>query len=343
MSAAKTVFRPLDGILLLDKPAGYSSNQALQDVRRLFRAEKGGHTGALDPLATGLLPLCLGETTKIAGLLLGGRKAYRARIRLGASTDTDDADGLVLRERPVPALDRAAVEAALVPFTGRIRQRPPIYSALKQGGEPLYTKARRGEAIDVPERDVDVHAIELIDLDLDLDGAALTLEVTCGSGTYIRSLARDLGEALGCGGHITALRRSWVEPFRGARAYTLGDLQTVAETQGEAALEALLLPVETGLLHWPAVTVDAEQGRRLGMGQTVDGGESGLKALLQGARSVAGPSGPRLTQPPAGGPSGPTVLAVNLLDRTGRSLGLGELSQDGKLRAKRLFRWASAC
>jgi len=110
---AKTVFRPLDGILLLDKPAGYSSNQALQDVRRLFRAEKGGHTGALDPLATGLLPLCFGEATKIAGLLLGGRKAYRARIRLGSTTDTDDADGLVLRERPVPALDRAAVEAAL--------------------------------------------------------------------------------------------------------------------------------------------------------------------------------------------------------------------------------------
>ena len=115
---AKTVFRPLDGILLLDKPAGYSSNQALQDVRRLFRAEKGGHTGALDPLATGLLPLCFGEATKIAGLLLGGRKAYRARIRLGTTTDTDDADGLVLRERPVPALDRATVEAALAPVHG---------------------------------------------------------------------------------------------------------------------------------------------------------------------------------------------------------------------------------
>ena len=337
---AKTVFRPLDGILLLDKPAGYSSNQALQDVRRLFRAEKGGHTGALDPLATGLLPLCFGEATKIAGLLLGGRKAYRARIRLGSTTDTDDADGLVLRERPVPALDRAAVEAALAPLTGRIRQRPPIYSALKQGGEALYVKARRGEAIDVPEREVDVHAIHLVDL----DGDQLTLDVTCGSGTYIRSLARDLGEALGCGGHITALRRTWVDPFRDARAWTLDELQTAAETSGDAGLEALLLPVERGLAHWPAVTVDWDEGRRLGMGQGVKLGESGLKALPQGVASESGPSGPLLTSAPrVGGPSGPTPLAVNVLNAEGRSLGLGELSADGQLRAKRLFRWASAC
>ena len=337
---AKTVFRPLDGILLLDKPAGYSSNQALQDVRRLYRAEKGGHTGALDPLATGLLPLCFGETTKIAGLLLGGRKAYRAHVRLGTTTDTDDADGLVLRERPVPTLDRATVEAALAPFTGRIRQRPPIYSALKQGGEPLYTKARRGEAIDVPERDVEVHAVDLVHL----DGARLALDVTCGSGTYIRSLARDLGDALGCGGHITALRRRWVEPFREARAYTLGELQTVAETEGEAGLDALLLPVEQGLAHWPSVKVDWDQGRRLGMGQAVQLDASGLKSLPRGAASVAGPSGPVLTTLPAvGGTSVPTLLAVNVLDETGRSLGLAELDQDGKLRAKRLFRWASAC
>ena len=143
----KIAFRRLDGILLLDKPQGMSSNAALQAARRLFRAEKGGHTGSLDPLATGLLPLCFGEATKIAGLLLGSAKAYEAGIRLGVVTDTDDADGQVLRERPVPGLDTAAVRAALVPLTGRIRQRAPVYSALKQGGEPLYAKARRGEAI----------------------------------------------------------------------------------------------------------------------------------------------------------------------------------------------------
>ena len=304
----RTIFRPLDGILLLDKPAGLSSNQALQRLRHLYRADKGGHTGALDPLATGLLPLCFGEATKIAGLLLGSRKAYEAQVRLGASTDTDDADGQVLRERPVPALDRAAVEAALQPFLGRIRQRPPIYSALKQGGEPLYAKARRGETIEVPEREVEVDAIEL----LDLDGPRLRLAVTCGSGTYIRSLARDLGEVLGCGGHITALRRTWVEPFRAPDMLDLDGFQRLAAEGGEAALDARLLPVEAGLAHFPAVALDPDQARRLGQGQFL---------------SLPG-------QAPAD--------TVNITDLNGRSLGLGALGDEGVLRPKRLFRWASA-
>ncbi|HEY9143697.1 MAG TPA: tRNA pseudouridine(55) synthase TruB [Arenimonas sp.] len=304
----RTVFRPLDGLLLLDKPAGLSSNQALQRARLLFRAEKGGHTGALDPLATGLLPLCFGEATKIAGLLLGGRKAYEAGVALGRTTDTDDADGEVLRERPVPALDRARVEAALVPLTGRIRQRPPIFSALKQGGEPLYVKARRGETIEVPEREVEVDAIEL----LELGGDTLRLAVTCGSGTYIRSLARDLGEALGCGAHVTALRRTWVEPFLAPRMFTIEALEAVAAEGGEAALDALLLPVEAGLVHFEAVHVDADQARRLGHGQPV---------------SVAGE----------------IATNLNLLGPDGRSLGLGRRDETGQVWPKRLFRWASAC
>ena len=304
----RTVFRPLDGLLLLDKPAGLSSNQALQRARLLFRAEKGGHTGALDPLATGLLPLCFGEATKIAGLLLGGRKAYEAGVALGRTTDTDDADGEVLRERPVPALDRARVEAALVPLTGRIRQRPPIFSALKQGGEPLYVKARRGETIEVPEREVEVDAIEL----LELDGDTLRLAVTCGSGTYIRSLARDLGEALGCGAHVTALRRTWVEPFLAPRMFTIEALEAVAAEGGEAALDALLLPVEAGLVHFEAVHVDADQARRLGHGQPVP---------------VAGE----------------VATNLNLLGPDGRSLGLGRRDETGQVWPKRLFRWASAC
>lgn len=304
----RTVFRPLDGLLLLDKPAGLSSNQALQRARLLFRAEKGGHTGALDPLATGLLPLCFGEATKIAGLLLGGRKAYDAGVGLGRTTDTDDADGEVLRERPVPALDRRRVEAALAPLTGRIRQRPPIFSALKQGGEPLYVKARRGETIEVPEREVDVESITL----LDLDGARLRLAVTCGSGTYIRSLARDLGEALGCGAHVTALRRTWVEPFLQPRMFTLDALEAVAAEGGEAALDALLLPVEAGLVHFEAVHVDADQARRLGHGQPV---------------AVAGEPATNL----------------NLLGPDGRSLGLGRRDEAGQVWPRRLFRWASAC
>ncbi|MBP6626680.1 MAG: tRNA pseudouridine(55) synthase TruB [Arenimonas sp.] len=322
---AKTRFRALDGLLLLDKPAGLSSNAALQRVRHLLRAEKGGHTGALDPLATGLLPLCLGETTKIAGLLLGGRKAYEARVRLGVVTDTDDADGLVLRERPVPPLGPEAITAALAPFLGDIRQRPPIFSALKQGGEPLYAKARRGEAIEVPERQVSVHAITL----LGRDGPDLCLAVTCGSGTYIRSLARDLGEALGCGGHITALRRTWVEPFTAPRMVTLEQLEAL----DEPAREALLLPVEAGLAHWPAVVVDAEQARRLGLGQGIVLELSGLKSLPQGQGStpVGGTSVPISTRP----------QAVNITNAAGRSLGLGELAPDAILRPKRLFRWAA--
>lgn len=302
----RTVFRPLDGILLLDKPAGLSSNQALQRVRHLYRAEKGGHTGALDPLATGLLPLCFGEATKIAGLLLGGRKAYEAEVVLGVVTDTDDADGQVLRERPVPALDRARVEAALAPFLGRIRQRPPIYSALKQGGEPLYAKARRGETIEVPEREVDIEAIEL----RSLEGDRLRLAVTCGSGTYIRSLARDLGEALGCGGHISVLRRTWVEPFTAPRMVTLDALQALAGQGGEPALDALLLPVEAGLAHFPAVALDPAQARRIAQGQPVP---------------VAGPP----------------ETELNLTDLNGRSLGLGRRGEDGQVWPKRLFRWAA--
>lgn len=255
----RIAYRRLDGILLLDKPGGMSSNAALQAARRLLRAEKGGHTGSLDPLATGLLPLCFGEATKIAGLLLGSAKAYEAEVVLGVTTDTDDSDGAVLRERPLPALDEAAVRAALQPLTGRIRQRAPVYSALKQGGEPLYARARRGEAIEAPVREVEVHAIEL----LALAGERLRLRVSCGSGTYIRSLARDLGEALGCGAHIAALRRLWVEPFRAPRMVTLEAL----EAAGEAEREAWLLPLAAGLAGFPRLELDAEQVRRFRMGQ----------------------------------------------------------------------------
>ena len=155
----RTVFRSIDGIVLLDKPQGLSSNQALQRVRHIFRAEKAGHTGSLDPLATGLLPICLGEATKIAGVLLGKNKAYETIAKLGATTDTDDADGQVLIEREVPELDAEKINALLKNFVGKIQQRPPVYSALKQGGEPLYAKARRGEIIEVPMREVNVESI----------------------------------------------------------------------------------------------------------------------------------------------------------------------------------------
>lgn len=303
-SRSRTVFRPLDGLLLLDKPAGLSSNQALQEARRLFRAEKGGHTGSLDPLATGLLPLCFGEATKIAGLLLGSRKAYTATAVLGATTDTDDADGLVLRERAVPKLDDASIEVALRGLRGRLSQRAPVYSALKQGGEPLYAKARRGEVIDAPVREVDVHRFEL----LERDRARLALQIECGSGTYVRSLVRDLGEMLGCGAHVATLRREWVEPFRAPRMHTLEDLQALA-TAGDEALLACLLPIEAALTGLPQAVLDPAQRRGFAHGQPVSAGA---------------------------GADGTTAV----LDETGRCLGIGERRGD-TIAPQRLFRWAA--
>lgn len=257
-------FRDLHGIVLLDKPAGLSSNQALQAVRKLFRAAKGGHAGALDPLATGLLPLCFGEATKLAGNLLGSRKAYDGQCRLGIVTDSADAEGDVLRESVVPELDDGRIEAALTGLRGRILQVPPMYSALKQDGERLYAKARRGEVVDVPAREVEVHRLEL----LRRDGDVLHLHVECGSGTYIRSLAVAIGEELGCGAHLSGLRRLWVDPFREPAMVTLEQLQSAAE-QSDEALLAWLQPVSSGLSDVPWVQLDETQSMALSRGQPV--------------------------------------------------------------------------
>lgn len=302
----RTIFRSIDGIVLLDKPQGLSSNQALQRVRHIFRAEKAGHTGSLDPLATGLLPICLGEATKIAGVLLGKNKAYDTVAKLGATTDTDDADGQVLIERAVPEISVEKVQALLQGFIGKIQQRPPIYSALKQGGEPLYAKARRGEVIEVPMREVNVESIEVTHIEKD----EISLRIDCGSGTYIRSIVRDLGELLGCGAHVKVLRRLWVAPFSQPQMHTLDELQALVE-QGDAGLLPLVLPIETGLSGWPEIHLDDAQIKRFGQGQ-------------------------RLVFP------GNQILGdVNVCDQTGRSLGLASLDQYGVLQAKRLFRWAA--
>lgn len=261
---SRSQLRDLHGIVLLDKPLGLSSNQALQAVRRLLRASKGGHTGALDPLATGLLPLCFGEATKLAGTLLGARKAYLAECRLGITTDTADSEGETVRELPVPSLDPAAIEAALDKLRGHILQVPPMYSALKRDGERLYVKARRGEFVDVPARDVEVHRLEL----LGRDGDTLRLLVECGSGTYIRSLAVDLGEDLGCGAHLTALRRIWVDPFREPQMVTQTQLERAAE-QGDEALLAWLLPVSAGFGDLPALHLDEAQSMAISRGQQI--------------------------------------------------------------------------
>lgn len=296
----RRTFRDIHGILLLDKPLGLSSNQALQTARRLVGAAKGGHTGSLDPLATGLLPLCFGEATKLAGWLLGSRKAYEAEVRLGITTTTADLEGDVVETRSVPSLDDATIEAALAPLRGHIVQIPPAYSAIKQDGVPLYVRARRGEAVDVPAREVDVYRLDVIGR----EGDTLRLHVECGSGTYVRSLAVDLGANLGCGAHLTGLRRLWVEPFLQPPMITLEALREAAEA-GPDQLEACLLPVDAGLTHIPRVELDPEQTRIFGFGQPVP--------LGQGAE--------------------PGRCAVRGAD--GRLMALGEIAEDGLLRVLR--------
>jgi tRNA pseudouridine55 synthase len=276
---ARTVWRRLDGIVLLDKPAGMSSNQALQRARHLLRADKGGHTGALDPLATGLLPLCFGEATKIAGHLLGARKAYETVATLGLTTDTDDADGQILRERAVPELEAGKIDAALHPLRGSIQQVPPIYSALKRGGEPMYLRARRGETLELEARPVQVDRFDLVAI----EGQRLRLKVECGSGTYVRSLVRDLGEALGCGAHVQVLRRLWIEPFHTPQMVSLERI----EAEASLPSPAWLLPLEAGLASFPRVELDAAKSAQLRRGQR----PSGFDHLPDGAHAAFGPDG----------------------------------------------------
>ena len=262
--AAKRQRRKVNGILLLDKPAGGTSNKVLQRVKWLFNARKAGHTGSLDPLATGLLPLCFGEATKVSGFLLDADKNYRVRCRLGQTTNTADAEGEILNERRVPALDQAMVGQALQRFLGEQEQVPPMYSAVKHQGERLYRIARRGEEVERKARRIRILALELIGFGQD----ELTLDVHCSKGTYVRTLVEDIGEALGCGAHVTALRRTGLGPFTDQPMVTMEQVEAAAE-QGLGALDDLLLPPEAGLVGWPSVTLDADSTHFLLLGQAV--------------------------------------------------------------------------
>jgi len=239
--------RDVNGILVIDKPPGITSNGILQQVKRLFGAAKAGHTGALDPLATGVLPLCFGEATKFSQLMLDSDKAYITTARLGLRTETGDSDGAVVSERPVPALTREQVDAVLQRFRGDILQVPSMYSALKHKGRPLYEYAREGIEVERPARPVRIHELTL----LDLREHELDLAVACSKGTYIRSLVEDIGEALGCGAHVTALRRTM------ASGYTLADAHRVEELEAMRArgesLDGLLLAPDTALSMFPEI------------------------------------------------------------------------------------------
>lgn len=250
--------RALDGVLLLDKGIGLSSNDALIRAKRLFLAQKAGHTGTLDPLASGLLPLCFGEATKFSQDLLEADKTYEATMRLGIRTSTGDAEGEVLEARPVE-VGVPEIEAALVRFRGPISQVPPMYSALKRDGKPLYEYARAGQVVERAARDVTIHALELLGAEL----PDVTFRVTCSKGTYVRTLAEDIGETLGCGAHLVALRRTGVGALTLDHAVTLEAL----EHMEAAARDGCLQPVDALLSTFPSVTLGPVETKRFLQGQ----------------------------------------------------------------------------
>ena len=249
--------RPVHGVLLLDKPIGLSSNDALQKAKWLLRAEKAGHTGTLDPLATGVLPLCFGAATKFSQLHLDADKTYETTVRLGIKTSTADAEGEVIVQRPVTCTAGQVVEV-LDRFMGPITQVPPMYSALKKDGKALYEYARAGETVEREPRHVVIHDLELLEMQLNGDAPFLRLRVTCSKGTYIRTLGEDIAEALGCGGHLSALRRVATGPFAETDCVSLEDLTAMEEPQREARL----MPVQSLLSDHTAVTLDAENAGR---------------------------------------------------------------------------------
>ena len=255
--------RDVNGILLLDKPPGITSNAALQTVKRLFNACKAGHTGSLDPLATGVLPLCLGEATKFSQFLLDADKRYLARIRLGVTTDSGDADGTVLEEKPVPLFSDEEVESVLGRYRGPISQVPSMYSAIKVDGQPLYKLARQGIEVERKERAVMIHSLELVAR----DDSELTLDIHCSKGTYVRTLAEDIGRDLGCGAHVIELRRTGAGPYVVENTVTMAQLEAMSGDL--AALDALLLPVSTAVGDWPSVELTDVTASYICQGQPV--------------------------------------------------------------------------
>ncbi|MGA8862257.1 MAG: tRNA pseudouridine(55) synthase TruB [Gallionella sp.] len=271
-------YRQLDGVLLFDKPLALSSNTALQHVRRLFRAEKAGHTGTLDPLATGLLPVCFGEATKFSVALLDADKTYRAVLCLGQTTTTGDAEGDIIAELPVD-VTQSQVEEALARFHGEILQTPPMHSALKHAGKPLYEYIRNGVTIEREQRSVTIHELLLNSF----SGNRVDIAVRCSKGTYVRTLAEDIGAALGCGGHLIALRRTAIAHFDLKAGYTMPQLDAMTDAERDACI----LPLESLMPDIPRLQLDAVQVQRLAQGQRL-GLEHGLP---DGKISLHGPQG----------------------------------------------------
>ncbi len=278
--------RNINGILLFDKPGGMSSNAVLQRVKRIFNANKAGHTGSLDPLATGLLPICLGEATKMSGFLLDADKRYQVTIKLGVKTNTADAEGDAILTREVGDYSETQLQAVLAEFIGGIEQVPPMHSALKQNGQPLYKLAHQGIEVPRKSRSIVIHSIQM----LAAEGDLLELEVHCSKGTYIRTLAEDIGERLGCGAHVAVLRRLSVGPFSGEKMITPVQLEAIAE-EGFDALDRLLCPMESALSHWPEVRLSQDVAFFLKRGQAVvvsQAPREGLVKLFEGENDFLG-------------------------------------------------------
>ena len=261
MSRPRKRGRDIDGVFLLDKPQGMSSNDIMQKVKRVFQANKAGHTGALDPLATGMLPICLGEATKFSQFLLDADKRYVVTAKLGERTDTSDAEGQVVETRPVN-VETSQILTALEQFRGDILQVPTMFSALKHNGKPLYEYARAGITVEREARPITISELNFIEYQTPF----LTLEVHCSKGTYIRTLVDDLGEVLGCGAHVTVLRRTAVADYPAEKMMTWDALQALAE-QGD--LDQHLLPIDTAVSKLPALKLNAEQSKGIGFGQRV--------------------------------------------------------------------------
>jgi len=290
----------VSGVLLLDKPAGLSSNKVLQRVKNLFKAAKAGHTGSLDPLATGMLPICFGEATKISAFLLDANKRYRFSCQLGQTTTTGDTEGEVVKTADFSAVTTKDIERLLPDFTGDIEQIPPMYSALKHNGQRLYKLARQGIEVERKPRTVTIFEIKLHSLE---DGI-MELEVTCSKGTYVRTLAEDIGEVLGCGAHIAQLRRLSVGPYEGEMV-TVQALEALVE-QGTHMLDQLLLPVESGVADWPDVHLGADAAFYMSQGQPI---------LV---------------------PHAPTEGWVRIYDQQ-KFLGVGEVQDDGRVAPRRML------
>ena len=297
-SAAKIQRRAISGVFLLNKPLGISSNAALQKVRWLYRAQKAGHTGALDPLASGLLPICLGEATKFSHYLLNADKRYQTVVRLGQTTTTADREGEILQERAIPVLDAALIERVLAQFRGAIMQVPPMYSALKKDGRPLYELARLGIEVDRPARPVTIYELTLVGF----TEQTLTLDVTSSKGTYIRTLAEDIGEALGCGGHVEKLHRTQTGGFSLDEQLTIEYLESL----DEPAREALLLPIYAPVVDLPRIDLNDGEDFYFNRGQAV---------------MVDAPQG------------------VALAFANGRFLGLGEVNDERNFQPKRVVNY----